>query len=102
MLSNDQVKRISPTRHSQFTAAALSRAAVTASHPAVIKTLHGHHGDQQQAERGDDLAAHRFGDHRTLAVNAQLEHGAGQPLNHGARRDIERPGDLFGGQALGN
>ena len=35
-------------------------------------------------------------------VNAELEHGAGQSLDHGARRNVERSGYLFGGQSLGN
>ena len=100
MLSNDQIKRVSAACHSQLAAPALSWATITASYPAVIKTLHGHHRDQQQAERGDDLPAHRFGDHRALAVNAELEHGAGQSLDHGARRNAERSGDFLRGHAL--
>jgi len=54
------------------------------------------------SQANDYFSAHRLGDQCGLAVNAQLEHGVGYPLDHRPRLDIERPGYLFGGQALGN
>ena len=62
--------------------------------------MNGDQARQQQTQRGDDLAAHGFGDQRALAVNAKLKHGVGQSLNHGAWRNAEYPGDLFGGEPL--
>lgn len=73
-----------------------------ASHSAEIKTLHRHHRDEQQAKLGDDLSAHRFGEHRGSAVNGQLEHGIGQSLDDRAGGNAECPVDFFGRQALGN
>ena len=54
------------------------------------------------SQSNDYFSAHRLGDQRGLTVNTQLEHGIGYPLDHRPRLNIERLGDLFGGQALGN
>ena len=99
---NDQVKRVGASYKSQLGAATFRRSAIPSSYSVVSYALHRHHYNEQQAERGDDLSSHRFGHHRALAVNPELEHGAGQSLDHCARRNVERSGDLFGGQSLGN
>ncbi|PWK30887.1 hypothetical protein C7534_12547 [Pseudomonas sp. OV226] len=54
------------------------------------------------SQSNDYFSAHRLGDQCGLAVNTQLEHCVGYPLDHCPRFNIERPGDLFGGQSLGN
>lgn len=54
------------------------------------------------SQSNDYFSAHRLGYERGLAVNAELEHRVGYPLDHCSRLDIERSGDLFGGQTLGN
>ena len=92
---NDQVKRVGAAYKSQLGVATFRRSAIPSSYSVVSYALHRHHRNEQQAERGDDLPAHRFGDHSALAMNAELEHGAGQSLDHRARRNVERPGDLF-------
>ena len=77
---NDQVKRVGASYKSQLGAATFRRSAIPSSHSVVSYALHRHHCYEQQAERGDDLSSHRFGHHRALAVNPELEHGAGQSL----------------------
>jgi len=50
----------------------------------------------------DNFSSHCLGNERGLAVNPQLEHRVGYPLDHRPWLNIERSGDLFGGQALRN
>ena len=54
------------------------------------------------SQSNDYFSAHRLGDQRGLAVNTQLEHGIGYPLDYCPRLNIERSGDLLGGQSLCN
>lgn len=63
--------------------------------------MHGDQGRQDEAHRRDDLAAHGPGNHRGLAGDAELEHGAGKALGHGASCNVELPGDFLGSHALG-
>jgi len=50
----------------------------------------------------DDFPPHGLRDRSRLAMNAQLEHGVGDPLGDRPRLNIVRSGDLFGGKALGD
>ena len=102
MPSNNQIKRIHAACHSQFAASTLGWAAITARHPAVIETLHSHHCDEQQTERGDDLSSSSLSNERCSARDAKLIHGPLKTLIDSAFRNVERPGDFFGGQSLGN
>lgn len=54
------------------------------------------------SQSNDYFPAHRLRHQGGLAVNTQLEHRVGYPLDHRPRLNIERSGDLFGGQSLGN
>ncbi|EJM20200.1 hypothetical protein PMI21_01103 [Pseudomonas sp. GM18] len=53
------------------------------------------------SQSNDYFPAHRFGYQRGLAVDAQLEHRIGNPLDHRSRLYIEGPCDLFSCQSLG-